>query len=101
MLLIAAILSFHLDLSSLFGHHGTPATPAPTCHITTVSHKFVGEPGMAFRYAGEKYEIPHDGWIELIAAKGVDQYEYLGRPLPLNVFPRDEFGAEVVRLPKE
>ena len=99
MLIAAAIASINIDLTSLLTRHHTPKAPTVTCGITTVSHIFVGRPGTAFRYDGDQYQIPPTGRVELIGVKGVNTYELNGRALPLNVFPRDEFGAETVLLP--
>jgi hypothetical protein len=94
MLLLATIFSLHLL-------HSKPAaeTPAPVCNTSIVSHKFVGDPGTAFVYDGDRFVIPASGWIELIAIKGADNYQMNDRRLPLNVWPRDEFGTEIVRMP--
>lgn len=99
MLIAAAIASMHIGLTSLLTRHYQPKTPAVTCGVTTVSHIFVGKPGTTFRYDGDQYQIPPTGRIELIGVKGVNTYEVNGRALPLNLFPRDEFGAETVLLP--
>lgn len=99
MFFFAAAIAAHIHLTSLFSSHPQAKTPAVTCGITTVSHKFVGTPGAAFSYGGDQYQIPATGWIELIAMKGVSTYEFKGRALPLNVFPRDQFGTETVQLP--
>ena len=99
MFFFAAAIAIHIDLASLLSRHPLAKTPAVTCGITTVSHKFVGTPGAAFQYGGDRYQIPATGWIELIAVKGVSTYEFDGRALPLNVWPRDQFGTETVQLP--
>jgi len=102
MFFFAAAIAIHIDLASLFTRHHEGKTPPPvTCGITTVSHKFVGTPGAAFRYDGDRYQVPPTGWIEMIAVKGVSTYEVSGRALPLNVWPRDEFGTETVQLPSQ
>ena len=101
MFILVAAFAIHLDFSSLFIRHPQAAAPPVTCGITTVSHKFVGTPGTAFSYGGDTYQIPAAGWIELIAVKGVSTYEFSGRALPLNVFPRDQFGTETVQLPSK
>lgn len=101
MFFFAAAIAIHIDLASLFTRHHEAKTPPVTCGITTVSHKFVGTPGAAFHYGGDRYQIPASGWIELIAVKGVSTYEFSGRALPLNVWPRDEFGTETVQLPSQ
>ena len=100
MIITAATLAaITLNLGALFGN-AQPASPTTTCHIRVVSHKFVGAPATVFEYAGDQYSIPASGWIELISEKGADTYKYNGRVLPLNVFPLDEFGTEVVQVPR-
>ena len=99
MFFFAVAITAHTYLTSLFTRHHETKPPAVTCGITTVSHRFVGTPGAAFNYDGEQYQIPATGWIELISVKGVSTYEVKGRALPLNVWPRDEFGTETVQLP--
>ena len=99
MFFFAAVMATHFSLVSLLSRHPLANAPAPTCGITTVSHKFVGTPGTAFQYGGDRYQIPASGWIELISVKGVSTYEFRGRALPLNVWPRDPFGTETVQIP--
>ncbi len=97
-LLVAAALATQLQFASIF-HHG-PSAPAPTCGITTVSYRFVGAPGTAFRYDGADYVIPAGGSIELIAGKNATEYQHAGRQLPLEVWPRDAFGTRTVPVGK-
>ena len=100
MIIMAALLSINIDLTALFSRSPkATATPTATCHITTTSHRFVGNPGSTFRYDGETFRIPARGWIELVASPKATTYEMAGRALPLNVFPRDGFGTETVQLP--
>ena len=95
-IILAAVLSLNLNVP-VFNSTPTKA-PTPVCHITTTSHKFVGAPGTTFRYDGDSFTVPARGWIELVATKATS-YEVNGRDLPLNVFPRDQFGTETVQLP--
>jgi hypothetical protein len=74
--------------------------PVVTCHHGTVSYKFVGAPGTAFRYMGETYTVPKRGWIELIRDGGDTTYQVSNRTLELEVWPIDEFGTRTVPLPR-
>ena len=101
--LLIAALNLQIDLGSLI--HGARRTavkaPVTTCGISTVSYRFVGEPGTEFRYDGDSYRVPNTGAIELIAEKRVTTYEAAGNSgLPLEVWPRDEFGTRTVPLPR-
>lgn len=100
-LLIIAALTLKLDLGALFNRSPkAPVTPpSVTCGIKTVSYRFIGAPGTEFRYDGEAVRLPVSGEIELIAAKRVTEYEIEGRALPLEVWPKDEFGMRTVPLP--
>lgn len=100
MFLIAA-LTVSLNIGKVLQKNVPVVEPKPTCHVRVVSHKFVGQPTSVFTFAGEQYEIPATGWIELISEKHVDTYEYNGRTLPLKVFPLDAFGTETIHLPKK
>lgn len=97
MLILAAALSLSLELNAF-----TPrpaAVPATACNISTVSYKFVGQPGTRFRYDGSTYTVPAIGTIELIASRKTE-YEFAGKKLPLAVWPQDEFGTRTVPLPR-
>lgn len=104
MLIMAAVLtaslSVDLDLSTLF-RRATPKLEVKglTCGITTVGYRFTGKPGQKFEYAGDEYEIPVEGFVELIADKRKTSYRTEGRTLPLDVWPLDQFGLRVVPLP--
>jgi len=100
-LLLLAALNLQIDLGALIHRASGPATPpSVTCHIATVSYRFVGEPGTEFRYDGDAWRVPKSGVIELIASKGAADYQFNGRSLPLDVWPRDEFGTRTVPLPR-
>ena len=75
--------------------------PAPTvtCQSGAVSYKFVGAPGMQFRYTGKQYTVPARGWIELIGHGRDSKYAANGRDLSLDVWPIDDFGTRTVPLP--
>ncbi len=100
-LLIIAAITLKLDLGALFNRtpKNPPTAPSVTCGIKTTSYRFVGAPGTAFRYDGETFTVPASGDIELIAAKRTTNYEYEGRALPLEVWPKDDFGTRTVPLP--
>jgi hypothetical protein len=93
--LLVAALATQLHFASIF-QRAAAAPPAATCAIKTVSYRFVGAPGTAFRYDGENYVIPATGSIELIAGRRASEYELAGRHLPLEVWPRDDFGTRTV-----
>ena len=95
----AALLAIKLNVASLLGRPSA-TEPKSKCHIETVSYKFVGEPGTAFVYAGERYNVPASGWIELLAAGGPAVYTVGNRDLQLDVWPRDAFGTRTVPMPK-
>lgn len=102
ILLAAAILtasmSVDLDLTALIARSQVKE-PTVTCGIVTVGYRFRGKPGQEFRYAGDKYEVPEEGWVELIADKRRTTYAINGRSLPLDVWPRDPFGFREIPLP--
>lgn len=103
MILAAAILtasmSVEVDLGALLKRSKAVQSPAVTCGISTVGYRFVGKPGQQFRYAGDTYTVPGEGSIELIASPRRTSYAFAGRSLPLEVWPRDQFGFREVPLP--
>lgn len=102
MLTLAALtlsVSMNLDLSALV-RRGQPTDAAVvTCGIKTVGYRFVGKPGQQFRYAGETWTVPSEGWIELIADRRKTTYTIAGKTLPINVSPLDQFGFREVPMP--
>ncbi|MDQ3282732.1 MAG: hypothetical protein M3Q69_15120 [Acidobacteriota bacterium] len=102
MFLLAAVLTasinIDIDLTSLI-HRARQAEPKATCGINTVGYRFRGTPGQQFEYAGDRYEIPAEGWVELIADRGRTTYEYNNEKLPLGANERDPFGFRDVTLP--
>lgn len=102
MLMLAVVLTasmnIDLDLTSLIRRSQT-REPSVTCGIVTVGYRFRGKPGQEFRYAGDSYEIPEEGWVELIADRRRTTYAISGRTLPLDVWPRDPFGFRDIPLP--
>ena len=103
MILAAAILTasinVEIDLGALFKRAAAVQSPTVTCGISTVGYRFVGKPGQEFRYAGETWKVPIHGSIELIASPRRKTYAFEGRSLPLEVWPRDQFGFREVPLP--
>jgi hypothetical protein len=102
MLVLAAVLTasmnVDLDLSALIRRSQTKQAKV-TCGIVTVGYRFRGKSGQEFRYAGDTYQIPAEGWVELIADQRRTTYAMNGRTLPLDVWPRDPFGFRDVPLP--
>ena len=103
MLLLAVALSasinVEIDLGSLVRRANSVQAPSATCGISTVGYRFVGTAGQEFRYAGTTYTVPEEGSIELIATPRRTTYAINGRSLPLEVWPRDQFGFREVPLP--
>jgi len=99
--IFAAALTLKLDLVALIQkrYHPAPQVKSLTCHIDTVSYRFVGEPGTEFRYDGDDYRVPAKGSIELVSTRAKD-YQVNGRTLPLNLWPKDQFGMRTIPLPK-
>ena len=97
--LLTASISVEVDLGALFKRANAVQAPTVTCNISTVGYRFVGKPGQEFRYAGDTYTVPGEGTIELIAAPRRTTYAIDGRSLPLEVWPRDQFGFREVPLP--
>jgi hypothetical protein len=97
----AAALSLKIDLIGMIQQrsHPAPQVKGLTCHIETVSYRFVGDPGTEFRYDGDSYRVPQNGSIELISTRA-QNYEVNGRALPLNLWPKDGFGMRTIPLPK-
>jgi len=104
MLLAAAIvtasINIEIDLGRVFGAK-RKQSPAATCGIRVVGYHFTGTPGRKFRYAGDTYVMPEEGWIELIADRRSKTYRIDNRSLPLDGFPLNQFGFAEVPLPSE
>lgn len=97
--ILTASISLEVDLGALFKRAKAVESPGVTCGISTVGYRFMGKPGQEFRYAGDTYKVPGTGSIELIAAPRRTSYAINGRSLPLEVWPRDQFGFREVPLP--
>lgn len=81
--------AIEIDLSGLWAAHirARAKDPRVTCGIRVVGYRFVGEPGKRVRYMGRTYEIPREGYVELIA----------GRSVPKDASPElDQFGFATV-----
>lgn len=102
MLLLAAVLTasinIDIDLTSLI-RRANNSEPKATCNISTVGYRFRGTPGQEFRYAGDTYEIPAEGWVELIADKRRTSFAMNGETIQIVETPRDPFGFRDVILP--
>ena len=102
MILLAAVLTasinIDIDLTDLIRRH-TEKQPKVTCGISTVGYRFVGKPGQEFRYAGDTYQVPSEGFVELIADKHRTSYTYSGKTLELDSWPKNQFGFREVSLP--
>lgn len=102
MILLAAALTaainVEIDLGALI-HRTAVKSPHVTCGISTVGYRFVGKPGQEFRYAGDTYQVPSEGFVELIADKRRTTYSYESKTLPLEVWPKNQFGFREVPLP--
>jgi hypothetical protein len=102
VILLAAVLTASINVDIDLSRLVRKAQSAPaqvTCGITTVGYRFRGAPGQQFRYAGDTYKVPAEGWVELIADKKKTTYAVNGSSLPLDVWPRDQFGFRDVPLP--
>ena len=95
---LTASMNIDLNLGALI-QRSRLKEPTVTCGIVTVGYRFRGKPGQEFRYAGDTYEIPKEGWVELIADRRRTSYAIHGRSLPLDVWPRDPFGFREIPLP--
>jgi hypothetical protein len=95
---LTAALSLEIDLGSLLKAHRV-REPKVTCGIHTVGYRFSGKPGQTFRYAGDTYTIPQEGWIELIADRDKTTARVNNTTLPLDGYPLNQFGFGEVPLP--
>src|SRR5258708_12996814 len=82
-LLLLAALNLQIDLGRIMHRASTPATPpSVTCHIATVSYRFIGEPGTEFRYDADSWRVPKSGFIELISSKAASTIRLTARRPP-------------------
>ena len=94
---LTAAISVDIDLSGLIRRANQ--APKVTCNISTVGYRFRGKPGQEFRYAGDSYRIPAEGWVELIADRRRTTFAVGGRTFPIAESLRDPFGFRDVTLP--
>lgn len=85
---LAAVLalglnSIEIDLSALFKHYQKLPGSNAVCGIKVVGYHITGQPGQQFRYARQTFEIPAEGYVEVIAYPRVKHYFFAGRKLPL------------------
>ena len=104
MFILAATLTLginlEIDLTALIRRQERRA-PEATCGIKVVGYHFAGRPGQQFRYAGETFTIPREGFVEVISLPRVTTYMADGRTLPLEdgVSPLDGFSFRWISLP--
>ena len=97
--LLTASIQVEIDLGPLF--RANAQRPGKVvCGISTVGYRFVGKEGQRFRYAGDTYVIPAEGWIELLADRNRTTYSIRGRSVQIDESPRDQFGFRTVVLPE-
>jgi hypothetical protein len=105
MLVLAAALTLginiEIDLGSLVNRYSR-RSPEVTCGIKTVGYHFTGRPGQQFRYAGETFTIPREGFVEVISLPRVTTYISAGgKTLPLDGDgPLDGFSFRWITLPE-
>jgi hypothetical protein len=106
MIVLAAVLTLginlEIDLAALVRRHDQKKlSPEVTCGIKTVGYHFAGRPGQTFRYHGEDFTIPREGFVEVISLPRVTTYQVDGRTLPLEdgVSPLDGFSFRWISLP--
>lgn len=104
MLMLAAALTLginiELDLGSLVNRFDR-RPPEVTCGIKVVGYHFAGAPGQSFRYAGETFTIPREGFVEVISLPRVATFTVAdGRALALeDGGPLDAFSFRWITLP--
>lgn len=105
MIVLAAALTLginlEIDLGALIRRNQPKGAPEVTCGIKTVGYHFTGKPGQQFRYAGETFTIPREGFVEVVALKRVTTYSVDGRELPLDdgISALDSFSFRWISLP--
>jgi len=95
---LTAAISLEIDLGALINAHRVKS-PTVTCGIRTVGYRFAGKPGQTFRYAGDSYTIPEEGWIELIADRRKTTYRINNQTVSLESAPLNQFSFGEVELP--
>jgi hypothetical protein len=97
VILLAAAL--HVDSAKQVASIQNP--PAPVCGIKVVGYRFIGKPGQQFEYARERFTIPTEGYVELIAERRTKHYVVDRTRLRLDedLQPLDAFGFRWITLP--
>lgn len=99
---LAAVLTlginFEVNLGALVQRQ-RQKTPTATCGIKVVGYHFSGAVGQSFRYGGESYTIPAEGFVDLISLPRVNNFAIEGRTLPFGEGPLDPFSFRSVPLP--
>lgn len=104
MIIAAAALtlgiSLEIDLTALISRQKRTVSGV-TCGIKVVGYHFTGKPGQEFRYAGETFTIPREGFVEVISLPRVSTYLADGRTLPLEdgAGALDAFSFRWITLP--
>ena len=95
---LTAAISLEIDLGSLLQSHRN-RSPKVTCGIKVIGYRFEGKPGQEFRYAGDAYTLPEEGWIELIADRRNTTYRINNETIRLDGVPLNQFSFGEVTLP--
>ena len=95
---LTAAISLEIDLGALI-QSNRDRGPRVSCGIRTVGYRFEGEPGQKFRYAGDEYTIPEEGWVELLADRRKTTYLVNKQNIALENLSLNQFGFGVVTLP--
>jgi hypothetical protein len=89
MIILAAALTLginlEIDLSALLNRRRAARTQEPTvsCGIKVVGYHFTGRKDQQFRYGGETFTIPMEGYVEVISMPRVQTYVADGVTFPL------------------
>ena len=91
-----------IDLTALISRQER-RTDGVTCGIKVVGYQFAGRPGQQFRYAGESFTIPREGFVRVISLPRVTRYVVDGRRLPLEdgVSHLDGYSFRWITLPPD
>jgi hypothetical protein len=98
LLLTADPIDGAINLDFLAGRAPRRQPPAE-CRITIVGFRFRGQPGQVFEYAGERFEIDAERYVEVIAHRRRMTYMINGVQVPLKSAPTDPFGFVDAELP--
>jgi hypothetical protein len=95
---LTAAISLQIDLGALI-QSNRDRGPRESSGIRTVGYHFEGKPGQKFRYAGDEYTIPEEGWVELLADRRNATYRINNQNIALQNLSMNQFGFGVVSLP--